>query len=77
MLFRSSKTKVHVGRHKGIELRELTEEAIGALIDAWLPGAKANAKPTADDKRLIKALQWFDDKFKQAELDKANDELPY
>lgn len=72
-----SKTKVHVGRHKGIELRELTEEAIGALIDAWLPGAKANAKPTADDKRLIKALQWFDEKFKQAELDKANDELPY
>lgn len=76
-----SKTKVHVGRHKGIELRELTEEAIVALIDAWLPGAKANVKQTADDKRLIKALEFFDAKFKQAELDKATneeaDELPY
>jgi len=75
-----SKTKVHVGRHKGIELRELTEEAIGALIDNWLPAAKAAAKQSADDKRLIAALTWFDDKFKQAELDKAqgeSDELPY
>lgn len=74
-----SKTKVHVGKHKGIELRELTEEAIGALIENWLPQAKGSQKQSADDKRLITALTWFDEKFKQAELAKLqdNDDINY
>ena len=43
----------------GIELRDLNPEAVQALADKWLPTAKANAKPTADDKRLIAALEWW------------------
>jgi hypothetical protein len=50
-------TKVHVGRHAGIELRDLEREAVEALIDHWLPEAKGKAKQTADDKRLIAALE--------------------
>ena len=36
--------------------RDLAPEQVQALITNWLPTAKANAKPTADDKRLIAAL---------------------
>jgi hypothetical protein len=50
-------TKIHVGRCKGLEVRDLSPEQVGALISNWLPTAKANAKPTADDKRLIAALE--------------------
>jgi hypothetical protein len=64
--------KVHVGKYAGIELRDLNLEAVQALCDKWLPGAKANAKPTADDKRLIAALDWW--KQQQA---KENDDLDY
>ena len=49
-------TKIHVGKCKGLEVRDLSPEQVGALIQNWLPTAKANAKPTADDKRLIAAL---------------------
>lgn len=48
--------KIHVGRCKGLELRDLAAEQVQALIKNWLPTAKTNAKPTADDKRLIAAL---------------------
>jgi hypothetical protein len=50
-------TKVHVGRNKGIDLCDLDREAVQALIDNWLPTAKANPKPLADDRRLIAALE--------------------
>jgi len=50
------KCKVHVGKHAGVDLGDLDAEAVQALIDNWLPKAKANAKPKADDKRLIAAL---------------------
>ena len=50
-------TKIHVGKCKGLEVRDLSPEQVGALIEKWLPTAKANAKPTADDKRLIAALE--------------------
>jgi hypothetical protein len=55
--FSAPKTKVHVGRWKGLELRELAEDQVKALTEYWLPGAKANASPTADDRRLIAALE--------------------
>lgn len=51
------KCKVHVGRHKGVEVGDLDEDAIKVLAEKWLPTAKANQKPTADDKRLIAALE--------------------
>jgi hypothetical protein len=64
--------KVHVGKYAGIELRDLNPEAVQALVEKWLPTAKANAKPTADDKRLIAALEWW-----AAEKEKADDNVPY
>ena len=64
--------KVHVGKYAGIELRDLNPEAVQALADKWLPTAKANAKPTADDKRLIAALEWW-----AAEREKAADDVQY
>jgi hypothetical protein len=54
-----SRTKVHVGKHAGHELRELTEEAIGLLIEKWAPAAQVKGKLTADDKRLMDALGAF------------------
>jgi hypothetical protein len=53
-------TKVHVGKCKGLELRDLAPEQVTALIQHWLPTAKANAKPTADDRRLMAALEWWE-----------------
>ena len=64
--------KIHVGRCKGLELRDLAAEQVQALVANWLPGAKANPKPLADDKRLIAALEWW-----QAEQEKQNDNVPY
>jgi hypothetical protein len=52
-------TKIHVGRCKGLELRDLAPEQVNALIEHWLPTAKANPKPLADDKRLMAALEWW------------------
>jgi hypothetical protein len=51
------KCKVHVGKHAGVDLGDLDEEAVQALIDKWLPKHKENAKPKADDKRLAAALE--------------------
>lgn len=53
-------TKIHVGRCKGLEVRDLSPEQVQALIGHWLPTAKANAKPSADDRRLIAALEWWE-----------------
>jgi hypothetical protein len=52
--------KIHVGKCKGLELRDLATEQVQALVEKWLPAAKANAKPTADDRRLIAALEWWE-----------------
>jgi hypothetical protein len=71
---------VHVGKHKGIELRELTEESITSLIEHWLPKAKAEVKQSADDKRLINGLTWYQAKFKAAEeaqMKLEQDDIPY
>lgn len=65
-------TKIHVGKCKGLEVRDLSPEQVGALIQNWLPMAKANAKPTADDRRLIAALEAW-----QANQEKENDNLNY
>jgi len=52
-----SKVKVHVGKHSGIELRDLDVDAIEKLHGNWLPIHKQNPKATADDKRLAAALE--------------------
>jgi hypothetical protein len=51
------KCKVHVGKHAGVDLGDLAEEAVEALIEHWLPTFNANPKPKADDKRLAAALK--------------------
>jgi hypothetical protein len=66
------RTKVHVGKHKGLDLCDLDRESVQALIDKWLPGAKANPKPLADEKRLIAALE-----LAAAELNATEDNIPY
>jgi hypothetical protein len=67
-------TKIHVGKCKGLEVRDLSPEQVGALIANWMPTAKANAKPTADDKRLIAALE----SWQAAQVAKpADDDVPY
>jgi hypothetical protein len=53
-------TKIHVGRCKGLEVRDLAPEQVQALIANWMPTAKSNPKPTADDRRLIAALEWWE-----------------
>ncbi|HWV98529.1 MAG TPA: hypothetical protein VNZ64_02435 [Candidatus Acidoferrum sp.] len=65
-------TKIHVGRCKGLEVRDLSPEQVQALIENWLPKAKANPKPLADDKRLIAALEWW-----AAKQEKEHDDVPY
>ena len=66
---------IHVGRCKGLEGRGLSPEQVGALIANWLPAAKANAKPTADDKRLIAALEAW--QVAQAGTGQGDDNVPY
>jgi hypothetical protein len=53
------KCKVHVGKHKGVDLGDLDADAVQKLIENWLPkcGAEGQPKPTADDKRLKAALE--------------------
>jgi len=51
------KCKVHVGKHKGVDLGDLDQEAVNALIEKWLPNVGSATKPTADDKRLKAALE--------------------
>lgn len=50
------KVKVHVGKHAGVDLGDLDEEAVTALIEKWLPKFESDAKPKAADKRLAAAL---------------------
>jgi len=52
-----TKVKVHVGKFAGMELRDIQIEDIANLTKNWLPTYEANQKPTADDKRLAKALK--------------------
>lgn len=52
-----SKVKVHVGKHNGVELRDLDAEAIEKLLTNWLPKHEANTKQSAADKRLAAALK--------------------
>jgi hypothetical protein len=68
-------TKIHVGKCKGLEVRDLSPDQVGALIEKWLPTAKANAKPTADDRRLIAALEWWQSS--QAGAGQGEDEVPF
>lgn len=68
-------TKIHVGKCQGMEVRDLAPEQVQALVTNWLPAAKANVKPTADDKRLIVALEQWQAAQPVTEVDVDN--IPY
>ena len=67
-------TKVHVGRCKGLEVRQLSADQAAALIDHWLPTAKANAKATPDDRRLVAALEAWET---ENVIRTADDDVPF
>lgn len=48
------RTKVHIGKHKGLDVGDLDRAAVTALIQHWLPEVKTKAKPLADDRRLMR-----------------------
>ncbi|MCF7789464.1 MAG: hypothetical protein K9N47_25300 [Prosthecobacter sp.] len=50
-------TKVHVGKHQGLELCELDQAAVRSLCENWMPIAKAMAKPLKADRDLMAALE--------------------
>ncbi|MCC5807600.1 MAG: hypothetical protein JJU00_14850 [Opitutales bacterium] len=49
-------TVVHVGKHAGVQLGDLDEEAVDALLRNWVPVYEKMDKPRAADKRLFNAL---------------------
>lgn len=51
------RTKVHVGKHAGLDLGDLDQESVEALVVRWLPDAMENPKPLKADRELIEALQ--------------------
>lgn len=51
------RVKVHVGRHQGLDLGDLDEESVRALVGRWLPDAMANPKPLKADRELIAGLR--------------------
>lgn len=51
-------TKVHLGNAAGTPVRDLSIEQIDKIAERWLPTAKANPHASADDKRLIAAIEW-------------------
>jgi hypothetical protein len=50
-------TKVHVGKHQGLELCDLDQVAVRSLCENWLPIAKAMTKPLKADRDLMAALE--------------------
>jgi hypothetical protein len=70
-------TKVHVGKCKGLELRDLSPDQVKKLMDSWLPEVLKTNKPTADDRRLIAALEWYENSHAQPVGAEAEDNCPY
>jgi len=62
--------RVHVGNNKGLELGDLDRRAVLALIEHWIPEARTQKRLSADDRRLIAALEAV-----QAEIE-AEDDVP-
>ena len=51
------RVKIHVGRHAGLDLGDLDQGAVEALVTRWLPDAMANPKPLKADRDLVAALR--------------------
>jgi hypothetical protein len=73
--------KVHVGKCKGVDFTDLGASQIEKLHELWYPTARANPKPSADDKRLMAAIDaWVAERDAAkagAEKKVAEDDVPY
>ena len=73
--------KVHVGRCKGVDFKDLGASQIQKLAEMWLPVVQAQPKKSADDVRLINAIEAWTKEFEAAkaaaETKVAGDNLPY
>jgi hypothetical protein len=70
-------TKVHVGKHNGLELCELDAEAVRSLHEHWLPVAKAMVKPLKADRDLMAALEKAAEQFGFNKPAPEADDIPY
>jgi hypothetical protein len=52
--------RIHVGNNKGIDLGDLDRAGVMVLIKNWLPEVKKKERTTADDRRLMFALEAAD-----------------
>ena len=48
---------MHIGKHAGVDLGDLDQEAVDKLLEKWLPVGKALPKPLKADRDLIAALE--------------------
>ncbi len=56
-------TKVHVGKHKGLDICELDQASLKSLYENWMPIGKALQKPLKADRDLIYALEKVAEEF--------------
>jgi len=68
--------KVHRGRYKGQELRDLDERQVLGLVEHLLPEILEQEKQSADDKRLVAALQAWEKKHNSKADTEDDDDLP-
>jgi len=70
-------TQVHVGKFRGTPVSELTETAVNGLAEVWVPKAMANKDITAEDKRLIAAINARLEEIKANKEITALDDVPF
>lgn len=70
-------TKVHVGKFKGTPISDLSESAVKGLAEVWMPKAMASSTISAEDKRLIAAVNARLEEIKFAREITASDDVPF
>ena len=70
-------TAVHVGKFRGTPVSELTETAVNGLAEVWVPKAMANKDITAEDKRLVAAINARMEEIKANKEITADDDVPF
>jgi hypothetical protein len=70
-------TQVHVGKFRGTAIADLTETAVNGLAEVWVPKAMANKDITAEDKRLIAAINARLEEIKANKEITADDDIPF
>jgi len=70
-------TAVHVGKFRGTAIADLTETAVNGLAEVWVPKAMANKDITAEDKRIIAAINARLEEIKANKEITDSDDLPF